>query len=379
MKRNKRIIISILVLVIVAAGIGTALFCVGNREKKSENKTQTEAKKSEKPKKEKVEETKEEPVAEIPQDQSTSVIFTGDVLLSNYVLQNYEKSGVQGILGETLLNELQQADITVINEEFPFGTTGTPAEDKQFTFRVNPSYVDIFKQMGVDAVTLANNHILDYGEEPLAETMKTLDEAEILYAGAGDSIGQAKELQVIEVNGKRYGMLAASRVIPVASWNVQNHAPGVFCTYDPTLLLEEIKAARSQCDYLAVYVHWGIERNANPEDYQKNMARQYIDAGADAVIGSHPHVLQGIEYYNGKPIFYSLGNFIFNQSIERTMAVKFEISAQGEVQIRILPAAAENARTAQEEGSEAQATYHYIESISNGIAIDDNGLLSNCE
>lgn len=378
MKKNKRVFISILILLLVAVCIGAVLFCVEKKERKSENQTQAETEKNEKLKQEKKEETKE-PISDISQEQSTSIIFTGDVMLSNYVLQNYEKSGIEGVLGSTLLNELQQADITVINEEFPFGTTGTPAEDKQFTFRVNPSYIEILKQMGVDAVTLANNHILDYGTQPLSETVQTLDDAAILYAGAGDSLERAKELQIIEVNGKRYGMLAASRVIPVASWNVQNQAPGVFCTYDPTLLLEEIKKARSQCDYLAVYVHWGIERNAMPEDYQKNMAKQYIDAGADAVIGSHPHVLQGIEYYEGKPIFYSLGNFVFNQSIERTMAVRFEISAQGEVQIQLLPAEAQNACTKLQENSAAQETYRYLESISSGIAIDENGFVSKCE
>lgn len=378
MKKNKRVFISILILLLVAVCIGAVLFCVEKKERKSENQTQAETEKNEKLKQEKKEETKE-PISDISQEQSTSIIFTGDVMLSNYVLQNYEKSGIEGVLGSTLLNELQQADITVINEEFPFGTTGTPAEDKQFTFRVNPSYIEILKQMGVDAVTLANNHILDYGTQPLSETVQTLDDAAILYAGAGDSLERAKELQIIEVNGKRYGMLAASRVIPVASWNVQNQAPGVFCTYDPTLLLEEIKKARSQCDYLAVYVHWGIERNAMPEDYQKNMAKQYITAGADAVIGSHPHVLQGIEYYEGKPIFYSLGNFVFNQSIERTMAVRFEISAQAEVQIQLLPAEAQNACTKLQENSAAQETYRYLESISSGIAIDENGFVSKCE
>lgn len=369
MKKNKRVFISILILLLVAVCIGAVLFCVEKKERKSENQTQAETEKSDKKTQQKEEKIKEQAL-DVSQEQSTSIIFTGDVMLSNYVLQNYEKSGIEGVLESTLLNELQQADITVINEEFPFGTTGTPAEDKQFTFRVNPSYVEIFKQMGVDAVTLANNHILDYGTKPLEETVQTLDEAGILYAGAGESLTRAKELQIMEVNGKCYGMLAASRVIPVASWNVQNQAPGVFCTYDPSLLLEEIKKAKSQCDYLAVYVHWGIERNAMPEDYQKNMAKQYIDAGADAVIGSHPHVLQGIEYYEGKPIFYSLGNFVFNQSIERTMAVRFEISAQGEVQIQLLPAEAQNACTKLQENSAAQETYRYLESISSGIVID---------
>ena len=91
--------------------------------------------------------------------------------------------------------------------------------------------------------------------------------------------------------------------------------PGYSTTYDPSILLNEIKAAQGQCDYLVVYVHGGIERNTQPEEYQRTLARQYIDAGADLVVGSHPHVLQGIEYYKGKPILYSLGNFVFGSVI----------------------------------------------------------------
>ena len=110
-------------------------------------------------------------------------------------------------------------------------------------------------------------------------------------------------------------------MIPEASWNASRYNSGVFTTYDASQLVEEIKKAKESCDFVAVLVHWGIERNTLPEDYQKTLARQYIDAGADAVIGSHPHVLQGIEYYQGKPIFYSLGNFIFgNGSYESIVA-----------------------------------------------------------
>lgn len=305
----------------------------------------------------------------------TTIIFAGDVLLSDYVLENYKNQGIGGVVNGTLLSQLQSADITVVNEEFPFGTTGTKAEDKQFTFRVNPSYITVLQEMGVDAVTLANNHVLDFGEEALLETMETLDSAGILYAGAGDSVERAKQVQKMEVNGKTYGMLAASRVIPVTSWNVENHTPGVFCTYDATALVKEIQQAKKKCDYLAVYVHWGVERNNQPEDYQRNLAKQYIDAGADVVIGSHPHVLQGIEFYQGKPIFYSLGNFIFNQSIDKTMAVKLEIPEEGETVIRLLPASAQNARTGILEDTGAEELYRYVESISEGVSVDENGVV----
>lgn len=375
MNQKKRILWSVLVLFLVAVAIVAVLFGIWKKEEKQER----ENKKQEDVIQKETEDNSlksEEAELEETGTGDTTIIFAGDVLLSDYVLENYKNQGIGGVVNDTLLSQLQSADITVVNEEFPFGTTGTKAEDKQFTFRVNPSYITVLQEMGVDAVTLANNHVLDFGEEALLETMETLDSAGILYAGAGDSVERAKQVQKMEVNGKTYGMLAASRVIPVTSWNVENHTLGVFCTYDATALVKEIQQAKKKCDYLAVYVHWGVERNNQPEDYQRNLAKQYIDAGADVVIGSHPHVLQGIEFYQGKPIFYSLGNFIFNQSIDKTMAVKLEIPEEGEPMIRLLPASAQNARTGILEDTGAEELYRYVESISEGVSVDENGVVS---
>jgi poly-gamma-glutamate synthesis protein (capsule biosynthesis protein) len=266
--------------------------------------------------------------------------------------------------------------VTVINNEFPFSTRGTQAEDKQFTFRVDPSYVSALTDMGVDIAGLANNHVLDYGADALNDTFDTLDGAGIDYMGAGADLSRASGLVTRQVGGQTIGFLAASRVIPVVSWDIKNASPGVFTTYDPALLLEAIEQAKTVCDYVVVLVHWGIERNEYPEDYQTTLAHQYIDAGADLIIGSHPHVLQGISYYKGKPIFYSLGNFIFNQSIPKTMAVSVTLSGTDDPQIKLIPAQAENARTASLTGDAAAAVYDYVESISEGITIDENGMLA---
>jgi poly-gamma-glutamate synthesis protein (capsule biosynthesis protein) len=130
------------------------------------------------------------------------------------------------------------------------------------------------------------------------------------------------------------------------------------------------------CDYVVVLVHWGIERNEYPEDYETTLAHQYIDAGADLIIGSHPHVLQGISYYEGKPIFYSLGNYIFNQSIPQTMAVSITLSGTDAPRIRLIPAQATDARTTALTGDTAAALYDYVESISEGISIDADGIVT---
>ena len=236
--------------------------------------------------------------------EDTTLMFTGDVLFANSFKTNYDAGGIDAVIDNGMKELLVNADITMVNEEFPFSNRGTQMEDKQYTFRTDPSYAAALKEMGVDVVTLANNHILDYGREALSDTFTTLDGQGILYAGAGDSVERAQEVQIIEVNGKKYGFLAASRVLPVAGWNVESAAPGVLSTYDETRFVNAIAEARSQCDVLVVYVHWGLEHQEKPEAYQRTLAQKYIEAGADVVFGAHSHCLQGIEYIDGKPVFY---------------------------------------------------------------------------
>lgn len=383
-KRNQRLWTAVLLLAMLAIALALLSTWKNNPGKKD---TDTAARAEQETKPESQEgvhaaptEDEEQKIAEEPEEtaQEVSVVIAGDVLLSNYVLQNYQASGISGVLDEGLLAELGNADIALVNEEFPFSTRGSQAEDKQFTFRVDPKYVSVFQDMGVDMVTIANNHVLDYGDKALEDTMDTLEQGGILYAGAGMDKERAMRLQVMEVGGMRIGLLAASRVIPVTSWNIENHQPGLLCTYDPSLLLEAIQQSRAQCDYLMVYAHWGIERNTVPEEYQRTLAKQYIDAGADAVIGSHPHVLQGIEYYEGKPIFYSLGNFIFNQSIEETMAIRLVIRGGEEdaVEVRILPAHASNAKTELLDEGDRAGFYRNLEEISYRVSIDADGVVT---
>ena len=321
---------------------------------------------------------KEKESTESPVKSETTLVFTGDILIGNAVSANYDAGGMDGVLSKDMQDILKNADIVMVNEEFPFSERGVQMEDKQFTFRMNPRYVSLFKDMGVDIVSLANNHVLDYGAEALSDTFMTLDEAGILYAGAGESEERAKEPQIIEVNGKKYGFLAASRVLPVASWNVENTAPGVFSTYDATALVEEIKKVRAECDYLTVFVHWGLERKEYPESYQKTLAMQYIDAGADAVIGSHSHCLQGVEYINGKPVFYSLGNFLFGQD-GNTVALKAVIGEDGSVTYAFVAAKEQGARTISCEETEAKSLYDYLTSISVNAVVRDDGVIESRE
>lgn len=265
------------------------------------------------------------------------LLFAGDVYLSNHVLNAYDKAGgIWGVLDEGIRAEIEAADIFMVNQEFPFTERGTAAADKQFTFRLPHDRIHIMEEMGIDIVTLANNHILDFGQEGLLDSCAALEEAGILYVGAGENLERAKKLETITVGGRTIGFLGTSRVYMDSSWAAGPAHPGVFSTYDPTQAVEAIREARELCDYLVVYVHWGVERETTPEEYQRTMGRQYIDAGADLVIGSHPHVLQPVEYYNDKPIVYSLGNFVFGSSIPSTELFKVVIKDDG-VEITEIP------------------------------------------
>ena len=316
-----------------------------------------------------------EPEVEPEKPKDTVILFAGDVLFDYGMPQHYDESGIAGVVGANLLAKMNEADVCVVNEEFPFGTAGSPAE-KEYTFRCNPKYVTALNEMGVDVVSLANNHALDYGTDCLTQTFATLEQAGIKFAGAGPTLDRAKEPQIIEVNDKKIAIVAGSRVVPVASWGASTDRPGMLLCYETDQICESISKAKEQADYVFVFVHWGIERNDFPESYEKSMAAKFAEAGASAVIGSHPHVLQGMEEVSGIPVFYSLGNYIFNVSIEKTMAVTCTISPEGLITWRVIPCQAKNGVTEVAEPEKAAEIWKHVQSLSTNAIINDQGEIS---
>ena len=353
---------SILVVVLAAALIGLLLW----GQKPADKNMSTE-----------VYETESSLADDENKDESNhafTMFFTGDVMLEN-VMGRYDEQGINGIISDYLEEEMVSADMTMINNEFPFSTRGEKAPDKQFTFRVNPRYVSALQDMGVDVASLANNHALDFGQEALSDTFTTLDEAGIPYVGAGETKERAEDAIFVEAGGRTVGVLSASRVIPVHTWNIISRQPGLFCTYDSTRLIERIKEIKAECDFVVVFVHWGIEREAIPEEYQRVLAHQYIDAGADLVVGNHAHVPQGIEYYKGVPIVYCLGNYIFNPNMVDTYALKVVWGEDDSLQLQVIPVDTRELLTAELTGEEELAFYDYLEGISAGIEIDADGMV----
>jgi len=321
--------------------------------------------------------TKEPEVTVEPEEHGhAKMVFTGDVYIGNYVRSIYDVKGIHGVLSEHLLEQFHEADFALVNQEFPFSTRGKPMENKQYTFRVDPAKVKLLTEMGVDMVSLANNHALDYGVDALLDTYATLQDAGITYVGAGKDLGEAATTRYVDLNGKKAAILSASRVIPDGGWAATDTRPGMFTTYDPTALLAKIKEARQEADLVIVYLHWGLERKEYPEKYQKNMGHQFIDAGADVVIGSHPHVLQGFEYYKDRLIVYSLGNFIFSQNIASTALLTIDMDDENQLEYHVTPCKTVEGKTQElVDEHQIQSVYQYLEKISEHTVIDRNGYI----
>lgn len=304
------------------------------------------------------------------------IAFTGDVLLYGRVAKTLDEGGHDAVIEPELAEFLAEADLTFVNLEMSVSERGQPMEDKQFTFRGKPGHLSLLADaMGVDAVSLANNHSLDYGMDAFLDTMSYLTEAGIGFSGAGLNLAEAREPRVAEVQGRSVALLGASRVIPVTNWNAADDRPGMLTTYDPANLNEAIAKAKREHDYVAVFVHWGKEGATEPEDYQIKLARGYIDAGADAVIGSHPHVLQGFEIYKGKPIAYSLGNFIFTTSHPETCIAVLNIT-EDDLWLEVVPCTIESPYTSAVSDSEkARKRLDRLEGLSYDVYFDDAGRL----
>ena len=307
--------------------------------------------------------------------QSVRLMFAGDVYPSNYVLDAYNAAGgIKGVVSEGYLEDIRNADLFMVNEEFPFSSRGTQAPDKQFTFRVAPDKVSMFREMGIDLVTLANNHALDYGTEALLDSIDTLDNADIAHVGAGKDLEAAREPVIVELNGRTFAFIGATRVIPVAEWAAGTDRPGMFSAYDGgAQLAESVKAAKQHADYVVVYMHWGIERDEMPNEVQRNIAHNIVDAGADLVIGAHPHVLQGLEYYKGVPIAYSLGNFVFGSQIPSTALLQADVD-DSSIRLRLIPGSSAGGYTKKtEDTASIAAFYDKIKGLSKGVGIDADG------
>lgn len=255
----------------------------------------------------------------IEESRELSISLVGDILMDGSVRGQINKNGYD-YPWEEVEEYFQEDDITIGNLETSITIKGSKWADKQFNFRSDPKNLESMKKAGIDVLSLANNHSLDYGYDGLVDTINYLDKSKIHRVGAGKNYKDAIGEVVIEKNGYKIGILGFSRVVPTVDWYATNKRPGLVGAYDSQLkaVLEKVEKTAKEVDVLILSIHWGKELATKPRQEEIIAGRKLIDAGADIIMGHHPHVLQGIEIYKGKPIFYSLGNFVFGVKSELT-------------------------------------------------------------
>lgn len=247
-----------------------------------------------------------------PVEPAFDLTAVGDVMLDQLTRQrlrdfdvNYPFARIKHITGSGNLN--------FANLEAPISDRGVPM-DKTYVFRA-PSYsVEALNIAGFNLVSLANNHILDYGVEAMLDTMAILAENGIDYIGAGANAKAARQGVMLDIDGVQVAVLAYTRAAPsrqYPSWAATEDKPGTVFYYDEERMIEALARARADADVVIISMHWGNEYTYQVNAEQKRIGHLLIDAGADLILGHHSHTPQGIEFYNGKPIVYSMGNFVF--------------------------------------------------------------------
>ena len=268
-----------------------------------------------------------------------TIAMVGDIFVQDALPHSAEIREVSALLGS--------ADIAFGNLETPVSERGTPVE-KWINMRMPPDRLPDVIDMGFDVVTLANNHMMDFGEVAFFDTLRYMEDCDLRYVGAGASLAAAWRAEVISIGDRKVAFLGAAStlgpgsaatadrpgVAPIhasESYNIDfagsmeqpGSAPYVFTRAwieDVERAIAAIEAARAESDLVVLALHWGVPpfwRSRFQDglaDYQIEVGHALIDAGADVIVGHHPHSLQEVEIYGGKPIFYSLGNFVFHQN-----------------------------------------------------------------
>jgi len=269
---------------------------------------------------------------------------------------------------------IRAGDVAFCNLEGPCSDLGTPTIGKWITIAMRPAVIPALAEVGFDVAAVANNHALDYGHEAFLDTLERLEVAGIAGVGGGSNLAQAQRRVILERNGLRLGCLAYAVTIP---WGYEATAdrPGIAPVrvqtfYEPTrfgyyimaeqpgmpakvvnvinpadlaVLQEQVRQTKEDADAVVVSFHWGVAFLPDPAPYQPELAHAVVEAGADLVVGHHAHILQGVEVYQGVPIFYSLSDFVFDYDDDRmdhreTVLLTALFGPEGLVRAAIRPA-----------------------------------------
>lgn len=315
----------------------------------------------------------------VKDNPSVRLMFIGDNMMTDKVAAVMDEKGNDYPLRE-FLPLLEEADLVLANLETAVGTSGI-LEEKQYAFQTTPSRFELFEPLREKMVfSLANNHGMD---APLAETMEVLDRLGYAYIGVGRNQQEAFHPFVQEINGVTLAVIGTSRVIPYARWSAAEEKPGMASAYADEPLLRTVQEWSQKVDYVIVYTHWGKELADEPDDVQLVLEEKLMLAGADIIIGSHPHVLQGLQWYDEKQFTaYSLGNFVFTTSLNKiandTIVLELQVSADKIEEIHVWPGQVQFGLVRYLEEEEGrQRVFERLKRLSPTITIDESGRITN--
>ncbi len=315
----------------------------------------------------------------------TILEFTGDINFADdiWTMDYLKKKGgdFASCFSQDLLSEMRSADILSVNNEFCYSTRGEALKGKDYTFRSNPKNASLFKSIGVDFVNVANNHVYDFGAEALVDTLDTLDSYSIQYVGAGRNLDEAMKPLYYNINGRLIAFVSATQI--ERSYNYTKEAtvdsPGVLKTLNSEKYVKVIRSARANADIVIAIVHWGTEGNPYYASDQVELANDFVNAGADAIIGCHSHCLQGVSYIGKVPVYYSLGNFWFSLDEEmpetyKTGIAKLKIGRDGKITPYFVPCEFNTGSMKKiTDKTEYAASLEYLQSLSQGARLTEDG------
>lgn len=331
---------------------------------------------------------------EMIQEAELRFMAVGDIMLGRGVGMRLQKAGSYEKAFEKVASVLKQGDIVFANLESPLTNSSHGLDSKRkIVLKGKPEAVSALTSAGFNLVSLSNNHMMDYYEKGLFDTMSLLEKNNISYAGSGKNIEEARKPVIIEKNGIRIGLLAYTDMAelifagePYLSFAAGANKSGLVPRkYE--IIKEDVIKLRGQVDLLAVSLHWGVEDSFIIAPEQVEFAHNLIDDGVDMILGHHPHQFQGIEVYKGKPIFYSMGNFLFDQNDPENMEsfiidMKYsgtELTELSAIPVRILDKSYVEIQTGEKAGNILKRQVDLCRKLGTDIAVENDKLVFKSE
>lgn len=322
-----------------------------------------------------IQQTVQQELTKQEEQEEVVLSFVGDMLFDKSVA-GFIKAKGEDYVFEGYNRHFMSSDIVFGNLETAMSHKGEPIKDKEYTFRSSPKLVPFLKKYNFTMLGIANNHILDYGQAAFTDTLKLLKENGISYAGGGYSRQEASEGVIVEKKGLKIGFLAFTRVTPSVDWYAGKNKPGIIGAYKvhEAEVLAAVNNLKDKCDLLVVSLHWGKEGSEQVRKQETELAHLLIDSGVDLIMGHHPHVVQKVEIYKDKPIFYSLGNFFFTTShtavCNKVLMATVRYGSDGELRsIEAVPGIISNGRPVPMDDVQKKEFLDYLNKMNIGLQL----------